>query len=193
MLKKLYKVIVIVTLSATCLFGCGKTSDEEKELANFSTSVLDFANYIKEVDGKINMLDVNKQESSQELLEILDDMDEKFSAFAELNIPARYSAVEELAMEASENMSKAVSYYHTAYEVGEFNESYANAAYEYYTRAMIRITYIGYVLEGEEIPQGENVIIYEESNDSSVLDKWLSGDEDTQETVSETIDSETAE
>lgn len=178
MLNKFYKTMAAALLSAICLSGCGRnTSDDEKALADFSVSISDFSKYIQEVDGKINSLDVSKRESTEELLEILDDMDEKFSIFAEVEVPIQYYAVENLANEASENMSQAVSYYHSAYESEEFNKSFADAAYEYYTRAMTRVTYIGYVLSGEGLPDNDNIIIHEESNDSNILDKWLSGDD----------------
>ena len=79
----------------------------------------------------------------------------------------------------------AVSYYHSAYEADEFNADDADVAYQYYTRAMKNIKGIGYVLSGEEIPTGEDITVYEKSNDGHILDKWLSSDEDENEMTSE--------
>ena len=50
------------------LSGCGNTSEAEKELAVFSSSVTDFSEYIQEADEKINSLDVSQKESADELL-----------------------------------------------------------------------------------------------------------------------------
>ena len=50
---------------------------------------------------------------------------------------------------------------------------------------MDRIKYIGYVVSGDDIPADEHVTIYEETNDSNILEKWLGGDEDESETASE--------
>lgn len=187
MLNKKNKILFAALLGAVCLSGCGNTSDEEKELASFSTSVSEFTNYISESGEKINNLDVNKKESAEELLAILDDMDAEFAKFAELKAPDIYESVETLADGASTNMSMAVSYYHSAYEADEFNADDADVAYQYYTRAMKNVKGIGYVLSGEEIPTGEDITVYEKSNDGYILDKWLSGDEDENEMTSETI------
>ena len=68
-------ILIVATLTSTAyLSGCGKTSDEEKALAVFSTSVSEFADYIKDTNEKINSLDASQEESVIELLEILDDM-----------------------------------------------------------------------------------------------------------------------
>ena len=187
MLNKKNKILIAALLGAVCLSGCGNTSDEEKELASFSTSVSEFTNYICESGEKINSLDVNKKESAEELLAILDDMDSEFAKFAELKAPDIYESVETLADGASTNMSMAVSYYHSAYEADEFNADDADVAYQYYTRAMKNIKGIGYVLSGEETPTGEDITVYEKSNDGHILDKWLSGDEDENEMTSETF------
>ena len=38
------------------------------------------------------------------------------------------------------------------------------------------------MLTGGEIPEEENVIIYEDTNDSNILHKWLSDDEEEEGT-----------
>ncbi len=120
-------------------------------------------------------------------------MDVRFQELAELDAPSRYLSVEELADEASENMTLAVECYHSFFEADEYSQEYADTAYEYYSRAMKRVRYIGYLLAGGEIPEDENVTIYEEENDSNILQKWLSDDdEDTEsENTSETEATET--
>lgn len=187
MLNKKNKILLAALLSAVCLSGCGNTSDEEKELASFSASVSEFTDYINESGEKINGLDINKKQSVTELLAILDDMDAEFAKFAEIDAPDIYESVETLANGASTNMSMAVSYYHSAYDADEFNADDADVAYQYYTRAMKNVKGIGYVLSGEEIPTGEDITVYEKSNDGHILDKWLSSDEDENEMTSEVL------
>lgn len=173
-------VLILACLLSACLFGCGSKNDDEKALADFSAKISDFTEYIKEVDEQINSLDVSDKASIDRLLEILDDMDKEFEKLSEIDAPLQYQDVEKLADEASENMSLAVSCYHSFFEGETFAEEDADTAYEYYTRAMKRVKYIGYMLTGGEIPEEENVIIYEETNDSNILHKWLSdGEEDT--------------
>ena len=77
-------LVTAALLGALGLSGCGDTSEEEKELAVFSSSVTAFKDYIQEADAKINGLDVSQKESVGELLEILDDMDLEFAEFAVL-------------------------------------------------------------------------------------------------------------
>lgn len=176
---KMRTLFFAVTISASaCLFGCGSSSDAEKELADFSSKISDFTEYIKEVDTQINSLDVTDKASIDDLLAILDDMDEEFKKLAEIDAPQQYQDVENLADEASENMSLAVSCYHSFFENEAFSEEDAANAYEYYSRAMKRVKYIGYMLTGGEIPEDENVTIYEETNDSNILHKWLSDDKE---------------
>ena len=176
-------IILIISLSV-CLFGCGKTTDEEKALADFSEKISDFTEYIKETDEKINNLDPADKASIDSLLQILDDMDDAFQAFSEIDAPTQYQDIENLAQEASENMSLAVSYYHAFFENEPFSEQDADTAYDYYKRAMKRVRYIGYMLTGGEIPEDENVTIYEEANDGNILHKLISDDKEENNTAS---------
>lgn len=176
-LSKTRTLLIAATMSA-CLFGCGGASDDEKALADFSTKISGFTEYIKDADTQINSLDVSDKDSVDQLLAILDDMDEEFQKLAEIDAPMQYQDVENLADEASENMSLAVSCYHTFFETESASGEDAADAYEYYTRAMKRVKYIGYMLAGGEIPEEENVTIYEDTNDSNILHKWLSDDEE---------------
>ncbi len=188
---KNYKILLISAISALCLAGCGNTNDDENALASFSSSVSEFTDYIKEADDKINGIDVTQKDATSELLDILDDMDTQFTTFSEIDVPTQYQGVKSLAESASQNMSSAVSYYHSIYEADEFDSDDAEIAYKYYTRAVLEINCIGYLLEGESIPEevlndaGIKITVYEESNDENILNKWLSNN-DEDEPVQET-------
>lgn len=174
---KIIKLLSAAMLSSVFLSGCGSSSKEEAALASFSSSVADFTDYIQDADEKINQLDINKTESADELLEILDGMDTKFAEFASIEMPAQYEGVKGLAKQASEEMSLAVSHYHTAYESEPFNENYADAAYQCYRNSYEYVQYMGYLIAGEKIPENDHVKVYEETNDKNILNKWLSDDE----------------
>lgn len=182
MIKNSNWKIIVILIGVMCLSGCGKT-DTEKELADFSSSISEFTTVIKDANEQINSIDTSSDDASGQLLEMLDNLDAEFKELAELAVPEQYKSIEDLADEASVNMTNAVSYYHSAYESEEFNEQDADIAYEYYTRAMTRIQYIGYVLVGE-IPEGENITIHEEILENKLLDSLLRDDEENIEDVS---------
>ena len=179
--KNKCKYIIGTLTTVLCLTACGHTN-EEKELADFSSSISSFTVSIQDANQQINELDVNDANASQELLSILDGLDEKFKELADLSVPEQYQSIETLADEASENMTNAVSYFHSAYEGEVFDEQDADVAYQYYTRAMVRIEYIGYVLVGE-IPENDHVTVQEqELNDTRFIDKILDNDDEEQST-----------
>lgn len=179
--KNKCKYIIGTLTTVLCLTACGHTN-EEKELADFSSSISSFTASIQDANQQINELDVNDANASQELLSILDELDEKFKELADLSVPEQYQSIETLADEASKNMTNAVSYFHSAYEGEAFDEQDADVAYQYYTRAMVRIEYIGYVLVGE-IPENDHVTVQEqELNDTRFIDKILDNNDEEQST-----------
>ena len=179
--KNKCKYIIGTLTTVLCLTACGHTN-EEKGLADFSSSISSFTASIQDANQQINELDVNDANASQELLSILDGLDEKFKELADLSVPEQYQSIETLADEASENMTNAVSYFHSAYEGEAFDEQDADVAYQYYTRAMVRIEYIGYVLVGE-IPENDHVKVQEqELNDTRFIDKILDNNDEEQST-----------
>ena len=179
--KNKCKYIIGTLTTVLCLTACGHTN-EEKELADFSSSISSFTASIQDANQQINELDVNDANASQELLSILDGLDEKFKELADLSVPEQYQSIETLADEASENMTNAVSYFHSAYEGEAFDEQDADVAYQYYTRAMVGIEYIGYVLVGE-IPENDHVKVQEqELNDTRFIDKILDNNDEEQST-----------
>ena len=196
---KTIRIFSAAMLGAAVLSGCGDTNAEEEALlflssqfslfllASFSSSVSDFTDYIQDADEKLNNLDIYQATSADELLEILDEMDARFAEFASIDMPAQYEGVKGLAAQASEEMSLAVSHYHTAFESEPFNENYADAAYQCYKNSYEYVQYMGYLIAGEKIPENDHVKVYEETNDKNILDKWLSDDESETNTASDQI------
>lgn len=143
---------LLLTFSIT---GCGK-NESTNELSVYRASMETFCDNIVYLNDKINSLDGSDVSDVDKLLENLDTLNDQFSQMAELEVPDKFELVEDLADNASENMNMAVTYYHQAYESTPFSQNYADAAYQYYTRANQRLGYILQILHGEEI-QDENI------------------------------------
>lgn len=165
-------MITAACLLAVFMTGCGKQSEQEKELEAFSKSMADFAIEIQNADEEIDEIDVENVNAAQDLLNILDNLEETFYELSETSVPSHYQGIEDLADEAYENMTNAVSFYHSAYESEPFSPEDAEIAFQYYSRAMTRVEYIGYVLTGN-VPKNENVTVYEKSDDSQIVNKLL--------------------
>lgn len=155
MKKQALRFISFISLTAFLLTGCGNNSATD-ELSTYQASMNTFCNNISYINDQINALDGTGESDVKDLLENLDTLEDQFLQMADLDVPDKFATIDNLADEASENMSMAVSYYHEAYEGESFNPNYADAAYEYYTRANIRLNYILQILHGEEITD-ENV------------------------------------
>ncbi len=155
--------IYALLLSALCvisLTGCGS----DNELDKYRKSVENFYADVIEINDNINSIDAESEKAPQELLAELDDLNEVFKDFAELDVPSEYMAVESLADEAASFMDEAVTMYHSSFAEGTFNDFSVGMAYEKYCRAIIRINYIGDILQGKDL-EGEGVQIYYEDEE----------------------------
>lgn len=163
-----------MTLSACflimSLFCSGCNSSAADKMEAFSKSISEFSTNVSDINKQINEIDASADDASQQLLSCLDQLDKDFSELADMEIPAQYDSISSLADEASENMSQAVTFYHTAYESDPFSEQDAEVAYQYYTRAMTRLNYIGTILQGK-LPEGDNVTINETTPSNEMIQK----------------------
>lgn len=162
MKKQTSLIILSILLTVLTVTGCGK-NDTTDELSSYHASMSTFCDNISYINDQINSLDGSGESDVENLLKNLDMLDEQFAQMAELTVPDEFSAIDNLADEASENMTMAVSYYHEAYGSDTFNGNYADAAYEYYTRANTRLGYILQILHGEEITDDNVKYITEDS------------------------------
>lgn len=138
--------------------GCG----EDKELTKYKTQMESFFQEVETIHNSMNGIDPDSDNALDELFNCLDDLDTLFADMAAIDVPESFSNIEELADEASENMTLAVENYHNAYSKDSYNEYTASTANEYYQRANKRIHYIIDILHGE-IPEGDDVIVTPES------------------------------
>ena len=171
---KTLKALCLGLLCAWLLTGC----KEDESLNEYQDNMEIFFNHLAEFNDGMNEVDVNADDAVSQMLEYLDRVDEEVAWMAGLEVPKEFSAVESLADEASENMSQAVTMFHTAYEGEAFDSAIEEAAREYYNRANIRIQYIITILHGE-IPEGEGVTYIEE--DKIFGEGYLNQDEDNSE------------
>lgn len=135
------------------LCACSGTNDDEKLI----DSINEFCNKIDVIDEEINNIDPSSEDAPSILLTKLDELDEIFLEFSEIDFPDEYDYMENIADEAAENMSTAVSYYHSTYEGEEYDSVSASYADEYFERAYKRVQIVISLLHGEQ-PEGVQVI-----------------------------------
>lgn len=137
------------------LTGCGS---KNAEISKFEKDMNTFCDNVAELDAEINNIDSESEDAPDILLNYLDQLDQQFKLLSEMTVPQEYSYIEELADEASEYMSTAVSSYHDAYSNHSYNEYTADFARENYDRACKRVNVILDLLQGKEITDADVVI-----------------------------------
>ena len=163
MKKSILISLLSIAVSTFSLCGCGNKVTEELDV--YKASMETFFENIAYLDTQINALDGHNDSDVDQLLSYLDTLDQQMIQLADLAVPEDFANVDDLADEASQNMTMAVSYFHQAYEGESFNQNYADAAFEYYSRANLRINYIIKILHGEEITD-PNVVYTIEDDDA---------------------------
>lgn len=151
---------LLTLLLSSCLLLAFTGCNNDKELEKYKTQMDNFFLEVETIHNTMNSIDPESETALDELFECLDDLDLLFASMAELEVPSDFSNVEELADEASENMTLAVENYHNAYSNDSYNEYTAGTANEYYARANKRLQYIIDILHGE-LPEGNDVVITE--------------------------------
>ncbi len=140
-----------------CLFlsGCGK---KDQELAEYQANMTTFYEQVSAISSSIEAIDPASETATADLLSNLDLLSEQFQYLSDMTVPKEFENIESLADDAGSYMSQAVTLYHEAYSNGSYNEYTAQAASEYYARAMTRISYISDLLQGK-IPDDANVVV----------------------------------
>ena len=155
------------------LTGCGK----DDKIENYKANMNHFFENILIFDSSINAIDPNSETATTELLSLLDSMNTSFSQMASLEVPESFPGVEDLATQASEYMSEAVSFYHQAYD-GEYDATLEDVARQNYERANLRLQYIVSILHGD-IP--EEIYTYEDDQTDNPTEDEFSEDEFAEE------------
>lgn len=156
-MKKKILALLLTTCFTLSVTGCG----EDKELTEYKEKMETFFSEVEIIHNKMNTIDPENEDALDDLFECLDELDSQFTTMAAIDVPDEFSSLENLADEASENMSLAVENYHNAYSKDSYNEYTAATADEYYARANKRLQYMIDILHGK-MPEGDDVIITEE-------------------------------
>lgn len=159
------------------LSGCGK----DAKIENYKANMNQFFENIRIFDSSINAIDPNSETATTELLSLLDSMNTSFSQMASLEVPDSFPGVEDLATQASEYMSEAVTFYHQAYD-GEYDATLEDVARQNYERANVRLQYIVSILHGV-IP--EEIYTYEDEQPEGTQENEFSENEFSEDDFSE--------
>lgn len=167
-LKSPVLLLMLLFLAAT-LSGCEK---EDAALSQYRSDMTEFTDTVDELVTSIENIDLESETRTEELLSYLDEMDAAFVEMSELEVPEQFANIEELADEASANLSESVSLYHQAFDdIGSedgdaaiLDSNVLDVALEYYSRAFKRLDYISTILQGE-LPEDESITIIHESED----------------------------
>ncbi len=154
----------ILICSVFCLTGCGAKGDPE--LIEFKNTMNTFFEDVAEIDAQLNALDPESEGAVEEMLVLLDELDAKCAALAEIEIPDEFYVMSEYPDNIHSNMSKAVENFHIAFSNDAYNEIYKDVADGYYSRANTRIHDMILLLHGE-LPTGDDITITTEEDESS--------------------------
>lgn len=152
MLKK-YVLMLVTIISMLFFAGCG----EREELTVFKEQIDNFYTEVSALETEMNSITEDSENAVSTLLVSLEQMSEQFQELADLDVPAEFISVEDLADDAASYMYEAVRLYGEAYEEDYVSDSLIQAASDNYESAMKRINYIAILLQGE-IPEGATVI-----------------------------------
>lgn len=144
-MKNKIRLLVAGLLVSASLTACG----EDPELTQFRNSIEDFCTEISKIDTAINSIDASSESAVTELLSCLDELEVAFQGFADLDFPEEFDYLEEIADQAGDYMSTAVSSYHEAYSADAYDQYTAAYASENYSRAYKRVQIIITFLHGE--------------------------------------------
>lgn len=138
------KKLAYIFLLCITLTGCGSSTATNSK---FASELDTFCNNISDIDASINSItnvtgdEAGLAAATSDLLYNLDMLDDEFKKLASIDFPEEYDYLEEIATEASDYMTEAVTAYHTAYE-DNYTESMEDYAKENYSRAYKRVQYI---------------------------------------------------
>ena len=145
--RPLHTIIII-------LFFIGLAACRQKDngLGEYHFQMESFYEQLSHLGDSLDALDPEATESTALMLHYLDEIAVLVHDMASYEVPDYFPGVADLAQQADLHMTDAVSLYHEAYEAPVFNENTADAAFEHYERANLRLHYIADILRGD-IPE----------------------------------------
>lgn len=146
-MKKTYKKLLVLLLAAVCVFllaGCKKKSVSSDE---YAAKADEFYGKISALGAEIDAIDSKSGDADKQLLAKLDELNEEFKAFSELDPPSDLQSAKERAESAAKFMSEAVSLFHKAFESDSVDQAALDDARYNYGNAVIEIKNVGIALQ----------------------------------------------
>jgi len=144
---KIILMIVSVLVFAAVFTACGKSTGGAMSVDDYKDKASDFYDKLQDYDKKITSIDSKDKGATDELLQILDDMNKDFQEFGALEPPKEIPDAKEHAQNAAKLMDTAVTYFHHALADEETNtDALANARLNY-SNAIIEVKNVGIALQ----------------------------------------------
>lgn len=156
-MKNKVSSMLCTVLLASLLVACGSSvSTDTPAASQYKNQLNNFFDSVTTIDKEINELDPEDADSVSELFVYLNELEEQFKYFADINVPSEYKATESLADEAYDYMVQANDYFEMSFADGAYNEYTYAAGMECYRRANKRVQYIISIIHGQ-LPEDDNI------------------------------------
>ncbi len=147
----MYRKSFVLLLSFICaafLGGCATASSVK--IASFEAQVGTIIDSIEKINDNMNAIDTDSTSAGTEMLKYMKELSTAISKLAAVEVPSSdYQYVNDLAAEAADYMSEALSLYTQLLSAGsEYDPDTAETALAYYQRACRRISVIVSLLHG---------------------------------------------
>ena len=160
------KKIALALLICLTFTGCGQASEPQRDpsLVQFEKDINTMCDSIASIDENINDIHFSYEDedgykdAKDNLIEQLNLLEQEFVKFGNMDFPADFDYLEEMADEASAYMTEAVNSYTLMYGDDAYTVNMEEYADENYARAYKRINIILALLRGET-PEEEGLTI----------------------------------
>lgn len=153
-MRKKLLLLTSIFVFAFSLTACSAAPEEVD--SEYKNSMENFFQGVSTLNDQINALNPDDPDSVSDLFMYLNELEEQFKYFADIDVPEEYQVTESLADEAYDYMKEANNYFSQSFSDNSFNEYTLEAAMECYSRANKRMQYVIDIIHGE-MPEDENV------------------------------------
>ncbi len=153
-MKKKLTVFISSILLTIGISACG--SKPTNDYSEYINSMDNFFQGVETLNEEMNALDPDDPNAVNDLFMYLQDVEEQFRYFSEIEVPEEYQVTESLADEAYDYMKEANKYFAQSFSDNSFIEYTLEAAMECYNRANKRMKYVVDLIHGR-IPEDENI------------------------------------
>ncbi|MCD8067815.1 MAG: hypothetical protein LUE87_02765 [Lachnospiraceae bacterium] len=147
MSNKIFTAVICI-LCVFVLSGCA-TSNSVK-IASFEAQISTIIDSIEEINENMNAIDPDSDSAGTQMLKYMKELSSAIDNLAAIEVPSgEYQYVNDLAVEAQEYISEAITLYSQILSSGaEYAPDIADEAWQYYQKACRRISVIVSLLHG---------------------------------------------